>query len=247
MTYNFLEIRLAKLENRHKEALRGIRCALTDRKIRSTDEMKPGLRRRFFNVKAIELMMMNGIDHWTNGKCEEEIIEQCHSHGLEPDLNQWDEEWNDYAKACESLKAERIRKIEEDRINALKMQHMIQIKKMKIEALLSTIKFDDAVSVSVDKNFEYKPERINRGGYMLHFMIAEARIVLEIKYNQVDSCLPKILELLKKANALVPDLMNAFEKDNENKEYPHLPSYKLVNSINDIFNELQDYLIKNRE
>ncbi len=202
----------AKIEERRKTARREIRLAWTTCEGRVTEEMEQDFRIRFYNIKALELMLNNDIPFWKNKKTEAEILDQCNLYHIDPPMEQWFDEWTAFSDECQKEKNERERKREEYLNHLMKIHHLINIKLLKINALIKTIELHPSLSVSTDKQF-LEDKGTKYGSYHIKIKVNGAPVLFSVKYDHMDACMGKIIESIKKTNDLMPALQRTLIKD----------------------------------
>ena len=263
----------ARMEERRKMAMREIRSKWIESNGSMPEDVETSFRIRFYNIKALDLMLKNGNPFWENKKTEEEILDQCHLYHVEPQMEQWYEEWTEFTHDCERDKKERERVREEYRNKLMKMRHFINIKMLKINALIKTVEFHPLFIVSTVKHFDENTLGSKKFGlFIIKVHLDRAYVSFGIKYDLVDVCMGKVIENLKKANDLMPELQRSLSNESKNCQlgvdsefgrFVYLPlntplkivakkgkcqpsldleSFKIVNRINDIFNELWKYI-----
>jgi hypothetical protein len=206
----------AKIEERRKKAMRDIRNAWTTHKGCITEEMERDHRIHYYNIKALDLMLKNDNPFWENKKTEAEILDQCHIYHIEPPMEQWFEEWTAFAQDCQREKNERERLLEEYYNNIMKRQHLINIKLLKINALIKTIELHPSITVSASKHID--GTRMKRGTFHITVNIDDASVTLRVRYDLIDGCMGKIIESIKKVNDLMPELHRSLSKESEKQQ-----------------------------
>lgn len=199
--------------------LKGIRQQWTYTIVHVTDEMKNRFRMKFYNLKAMELMLEHENPYWVRKQTEKEILKELKENQIVPPLEQWEAEWTAIREECEKSRAERERYLEEQKKQRIKNQHLIKIKELKIRSLLQTIDYHPWVSTSVSKQFSrYALSTTFNSSFYIHLLMDKADITILVKYQQVDALLEKILSVIKKVNERMPQLQEAMAEDGKGKK-----------------------------
>ena len=202
-----LALQKAKMNQRYASVMHEIQHSLTSEKENVSSEREKQYRIQFYNLKAMQLMLEKDIALWERRRTEEEILDQCMLYHIVPPMEQWYEEWQTFSANCSSMKDERIRKKEELRHTLLKMQHLVQIKKAKINAMLKSIEYHPLVKAEVDADFWGEGlKMIKRGYYRINLSIYNAPIYLDLKFRQIDTCIRRVVEAIQRINDIAPEL-----------------------------------------
>lgn len=202
-----LALQKAKMSQRYASIMREMQRSLTSEKGDMTSQREEQYRIQFYNLKAMQLMLEKDIALWERRRNEEEILDQCMLYHIVPPMEQWYEEWQTFSANCSSMKAERIRKKEELHHELLKMQHLVQIKKTKINAMLKSIEYHPLVKAKVDADFWGDGlKMIKRGYYRISLYIFNAAIDLNLKFRQIDTCIRRVVEAIQRINDIAPEL-----------------------------------------
>lgn len=171
-------------------------------------------RLRFYNIKAAHLMLEHDNPFWNNKKTEAEILDECNLYHVDAPFEQWFDDWTQFAHNCENQKTERDRKRQEHQDKLMKMRHLINIKQLKLEALLKTIEYHPSVTVKVYNNFDLnRIESTRFGKYFVTLSIDSACTLFKISYNQLDLCTQKITEYINRVNDVASELRCALIED----------------------------------
>lgn len=191
-------------------------------------------RIHFFNLKAHELMLAHDNPFWQNRKTEAEIIEQCLLYHITPPVERWLEEWTSFTEVCSSIVEERLRIREEKERTAQKQRHLVGLKKLKMKALLNTIELHPSVSISVDDFYNIYPgadHPLQNGRYrvILQFEDFDAALAqVHIKYHQVDTALPLLVDTCRQLNDLWPELQDALAIDRQKYGCLYLGGFEIL-------------------
>ena len=216
MAENKLRKERARIDKLRKMTLREIRRTWTAGEGSVSEDVEQVCRIRFYNVKALDLMLKNDYPFWENKKTEAEILDQCHIYHLAPPMEQWYEEWTEFVHDCEREKTELERRREEYKNKLMKMRHLINIKYLKINALINTVELHPSFTVSVIKSFdENKLAGTKYGSFLISFFINGVNVSYAIKYDAMDACIGKTIECVKRINDLMPKLQQTLLKDSE--------------------------------
>lgn len=217
-----------------KNVLHDIRHRWTRGNTTTSPQEREECRIHFFNLKAHELMLAHDNPFWQNRKTEAEIIEQCLLYHITPPVERWLEEWTSFTEVCSSIVEERLRIREEKERTAQKQRHLVGLKKLKMKALLNTIELHPSVSISVDDFYKIYPGAANplrNGRYhvTLQFEDADKALVwFSIKYHQVDTTLPLLVDTCRQLNDLWPELQEALAIDRKKHGRLHLSGFESV-------------------
>lgn len=221
-----------KMVGRLKNALSEIRHAWMANKVIS-DSQHDQYRIRYYNIKAGELMLSHDNPFWTNKKTESEILDECNLYHLDAPLEQWYEDWTQFSQNCDEQRTERDRKRQEHQDKLMKMRHLINIKQLKLEALLKTIEYHPSVTVNVHNNFDFnRIDSTRYGKYTITVSIDNARTFFRICYDQLDKCTMKITEYINRINDLASELRCALIEDGSsyyiaNKGHSYIETFNI--------------------
>ena len=257
-----------KMVDRQKSAMREFRARWMEVSSYDEKELTEKFRIKYYNLKACELCIADNNPFWKNKDSEKEILEECRTFHLNPPMEQWYTEFTEFVEQCRETRDERDRQRAEAKREQEKMRHLIQIKLMKFEALISSIEFHQDFSVCIYKSKSY------RGRFFhVYFRILDASAQHIWPVNEIDHCAQRIIDTIKRINDMIPELRNALALEGE-KYYligdfyagvqeieddeiirpftvvydslqegrvipcPYLPSSRIVSRINSLLNEL---------
>lgn len=201
---------------RMKVSLKNIRYQLTHLKSPLTADEERFFRMRFFNVRAIGLMLAHGIPKWQNCRDDEAILSQCAKAHITPPLDEWQTDWLTFALYCADTQYQRQKHCEEIQEKALRLKHIAALKGMKAKALLASAFHQyegiegERPFVSVDFcNSIVVTKRQNRkitfdGSYAVSLHFDYTRIQFHLTYRELEPALPHIIEGFRLINDLVP-------------------------------------------
>lgn len=224
----------ALMAQKVKNVLHDIRHRWTRGNTSISPQEREECRIHFFNLKAHELMLAHDNPFWQNRKTEAEIIEQCLLYHITPPVERWLEEWTSFSDVCSNIIEERQRIREEKERAAQKQRHLVGLKKLKMKALLNTIELHPSVSISVDDFYNIYPGAANplrNGRYhvTLQFEDADKALVwFSIKYHQVDTTLPLLVDTCRQLNDLWPELQEALAIDRKKHGRLYLSGFESV-------------------
>jgi len=233
--------KILRTENRIKESLRQIRQAFTKSKTPVTEHMKEQYRMRYYNVKALQLLLANNVFVWNNCKNEESLLLQLQEHSLVPSLEEWQAEWQSFVQDCIDSKLKREQEREAARLWLNKQQHLVRLKQLKLQSHINHLKLHRGVTVIVGSSFVYTHGQKCRvsGRYNIRICIDSAELHLTFKYDQVDSSLSKLLDIIKQINHMVPLLRKQITLDSKTHGTPlYLEGDYYHTSFYDISNKL---------
>ena len=261
-----------KIVDRQKSAMREFRSRWMEVSSYDEKELTEKFRIKYYNLKACELCIANENPFWENKDSEKEILEECRTFHLNPPMEQWYTEFTEFVEQCRETRDERDRQQAEAKRKQEKMRHLIQIKLMKFEALISSIEFHQDFSVCINKDKSY------RGRFFrVYFRILDASAQYIWPVNEIDHCSQRIIDTIKRINDMIPELRNAlalegekyyligdfyagvqeieddeiirpftvvYDSLQEGRVIPctHLSSSRIVNRINSLINELHNEL-----
>lgn len=233
--------KLLRTENRIKESLRQIRQAFTKSKTPVTEHMKEQYRMRYYNVKALQLLLANNVFVWNNCKNEESLLAQLQEHSLVPSLEHWHTEYHTFVQDCIDSKLKREQEREAAQLWLNKQQHLVRLKQLKLQSHINQLKLHRGVTVIVGSSFVYTHGQKCRveGRYNIRISIDSAEQSLSLQYDQVDKCLDKLLDIIKQINHMVPQLRKQIALDSKNHGTPlYLGADHFHTSLYDIANKL---------
>ena len=158
----------AKINGRIHSVLGNIRVNLMLDTTEITAEQEQWYRLRYYNVKALQLMLSHDNPFWENQKSEADILQQFQLLHIDAPMEEWYEEWTRFYEGCLSAKAERARIREERHNQQMKLQHLINIKQLKMEALIKTIEMHPSMIVSIHKTFDVRKPHPDTDRSLLH-------------------------------------------------------------------------------
>lgn len=225
---------LLRLARRMRVSLKNIRYQLTHLKSPLTADEERFYRMRFFNIRALGLMLEHGIPQWTNCRDDEAILQQCARAGIIPPLDEWNADWLTFALYCADTQYQRQKNREEIEEKALRLKHIAALKGMKAKALLASA-FPQSEGIEGERPFVSvdfwnsivvtKPQ--NRkitfdGSYVISLHIDYTRIQFHLDYKELDSALSYIIESFRRINDLVTPLHTALAVDSATNGRLHL-------------------------
>lgn len=193
-----LKAEKVRVLERYKTSLSQLHRALFRHKGMMADWEKAAYHRQFINIKAKALILEEG----------------------NVSRKDWEKEWNNFYDECMRGKAERDRSIEERRNKIQKMNHLIQMKYVKLASLIKAIDKHPNFSVGVEKYFDNrKLDAIKYGHYFLNLGIDCAQISISCKYDKLDSNIGTYVDVIQRINGLMPDLMKSLKDGKKEQKY----------------------------
>lgn len=218
---------LLRLARRMKVSLKNIRYQLSHLKTPLTAEEERFYRMRFFNIRAIGLMLELGIPEWQNCKDDEALLQQFAKARIIPPLDEWQADWLTFAQYCADTQYQRRHCKEVQQNKANKMTHIASLKAMKAKALLDAafpqaegnagaflqvgIDFSNSIVVTKRQNLKITFD----GFYTISLCIDGTRIQFHLTYSELDRALPLVIDGLRRINDLVPAFGMALAADSE--------------------------------
>lgn len=225
---------LLRLARRMRVSLKNIRYQLTHLKTPLTAEEERFYRMRFFNIRAIGLMLEHGIPQWTNCRDDEAIVQQCAKHGIIPPLDEWQTDWHTFTKFCADTQCQRLKIREEIQEKSLRLNHIVALKGMKAKALLAAV-FPQSEGIEGERPFVsvdfwnsiVVTKRQNAkitfdGSYVITLRIDYTRIQFHLDYKELDPAIPHIIDGFRRINELIGPFHTALSADSANHGPLHL-------------------------
>lgn len=217
---------LLRLARRMKVSLKNIRYQLSHLKSPLTADEERFYRMRFFNVRAIGLMLEHGIPQWTNCRDDETIVQQCAKHGIIPTLDEWQADWLTFAIYCADTQYQRENSKEVQQNKANKLAHIVGLKAMKAKALLAAVDFGPSVSIDFGNHIGVTKLQNGKvkcdGSYTVALRIDGTEVKLHISYYQLEASIPILINGLRCISELVDELHKALATDAQAHSPLHL-------------------------
>lgn len=213
----------AKIGERLRSSMQQFRYDWMSGYTRNDEKRIALFRIKYYNLQACKMCLDNDNPFWENKKTEAEILEECRTLHLDPPMEQWYTDFTDFVDGCKQMRDERDRKIEEQQREQEKIRHLIRIKQLKLEALISSIEFHNHFSVSVEQRllnhhtsfFSWEPIPSMDGHFLIRFKIYDASTVCCVKIKDVDRYTPTIISAIKQVNEIIPVLHHTLYNDGE--------------------------------
>lgn len=225
---------LLRLARRMRVSLKNIRYQLTHLKTPLTAEEERFYRMRFFNVRAIGLMLEYGIPKWQNCRDDEAILSQCAQYDIIPPLDEWQADWLTFTKFCADTQYQRLKIREEIQEKSLRLNHIVALKGMKAKALLAAV-FPQSEGIEGERPFVsvdfwnsiVVTKRQNAkitfdGSYVITLRIDYTRIQFHLDYKELDPAIPHIIDGFRRINELIGPFHTALSADSANHGPLHL-------------------------
>lgn len=208
---------LLRMARRMKVSLKNIRYQLTHLNAPLTAEEERCCRMRFFNIRALGLMLERGIPQWQNCRNDEAIVQQCAKHGIIPPLDEWQADWLAFAIYCADTQEQRLKNREDQRRKRSKLDHLISLKDLKLKALLSNINYPSGVSVKGYEDWCYDVRQNGKvtiwGNYEVALCIDELKVLILTDIAWENDTFQPLIEALKRINNLILAFRKALSAD----------------------------------
>lgn len=217
---------LLRLARRMRVSLKNIRYQLTHLKTPLTAEEEYFYRMRFFNIRAIGLMLEHSIPQWTNCRDDEAIVQQCAKHGIIPTLDEWQADWLTFAIYCADTQYQRenSKKVQQNKAN--KLAHIVGLKAMKAKALLAAVEFGPSMSIDFGNHVSFTKKQNGKvkcdGSYVITLRIDHTEVKFHICYYQLEASIPILINGLRCISELVDELHKALATDAQTHSPLHL-------------------------
>ena len=132
-------------------------------------------------------------------------------------MEQWYTEFTEFVEQCRETRDERNRQRAEAKREYEKRQHLINIKQLKFEALISSIEFHQDFKVCIQKIVS-KIRPLSHSVFRffrISFCIHGACTSYALSFNEIDCCTPQIIDTVKRINDMIPELRNALALEGE--------------------------------
>ena len=170
-------------------------------------------RMKYYNQKACQLLLSHGDPYWKNKATEQEILDQFRLYQIDVPIESWRKEYDELLVHCGTLKEERDRIKEEEKRKREKLQHLINIKRLKLSALINAIELHPEFEVTVHQVYGFKRLTPKTCFYHIHFYIKGEGRICSIRYDRIDERIPKILDAIRQVNNLVPELIRMADEN----------------------------------
>lgn len=201
----------ARVSKRVESMLQNLRTKCISRIYALDNHAIEELRIKYYNAKAAQLLLDNDIPYWENKPTEKEIIKACLLYHINPPVSEWYDDFEKFMEQCRKARDARDQAREEMRRQLQKQNHLINLKKTKIEAFISTVELHSDFQVEVSKRFnEESLAAIKYGCFSISFSIMGCSRDCYIHYENVDSSIPPLMNAIKRINDCIPELCGAF-------------------------------------
>lgn len=230
----------SKIDERMKSAMRQFRSDWMSVWAKNDEKMIEKFRIKYYNLKACEMCLENDNPFWENKASEVEILDECRTLHIDPPMELWYTEFSDFVDECKQIRDERDRQREEAKRKEEKMRHLIRIKQLKFEAILKSVEFHQDFSVEVESHLPQKQISFFRiqtvpsmnGYFLIRFMINGASTVCRVYFNDVDRCIPAIINTINHINDMIPKLRKTLIDDGQ-QYYLMGDNYSMGQLLND--------------
>ena len=230
----------SKIDERMKSAMRQFRSDWMSVWAKNDEKMIEKFRIKYYNLKACEMCLENDNPFWENKASEVEILDECRTLHIDPPMELWYTEFSDFVDECKQIRDERDRQREEAKRKEEKMRHLIRIKQLKFEAILKSVEFHQDFSVEVESHLPQKQISFFRiqtvpsmnGYFLIRFIINGASTVCRVYFNDVDRCIPAIINTINHINDMIPKLRKTLIDDGQ-QYYLMGDNYSMDQLLND--------------
>ena len=204
---------LPRMEKRIQSVVSEMQTVFSSQRDPLKDDDIQLYRMRYYNLKACQLLLSHGDPYWMNKATEQEILDQFGLYKIDVPIESWRKEYDELLVRCGKLKEERDRVREEKKRKLEKLQHLINIKQLKLAALINAIELHPEFKVTVRQVYDIKRLTPKTCFYRIYFSLKDESTGCVIRYDEIDERIPKILDAIRRVNDLVPELIRMADEN----------------------------------